>query len=222
ARRRDEWLCCMHVSALTTARNDPRLSEQVCNGEIMTVRHALSAAFAAFIATCAFAHAQSVAPSASVTAGAEALTSGQIRSAVAELEDIMERKYVSPEFARQYASHLRERLAAGAYDGLTDPARLASTLQTELRAVHPDAHLRVNAITPSAAAGPHQSPRPSALDFGDDRWLADRVAYLRINLFTENAADVARMTAIMDRYATARTFIFDLRTCRGGALGTMN
>lgn len=150
-----------------------------------------------------------------------ALDRGAIRGAVNELADMLEHNYVFPDIASQYSERLHARLAEGAYDGLSDPQALADTLDADLRAVHRDAHLRVT-LTEPAEGGPRVGIMPTELDFGDDRWLGDQVAYLRINGLPEDAASVARMRTILDRYADARALIIDLRTCRGGSLEVMD
>lgn len=146
-----------------------------------------------------------------------------IRGAAVELADLMERNYVFPDAAREYAQHLRTRAASGAYDGLSDPEQLAARLQSELRAVHDDAHLRVTVNDGAAqgGAGPHRRAL-SGPAIGNDLWLADGVAYFRINGLPGNEDSIAAMTRIVDQYANARTLIIDARACPGGGLDEMD
>lgn len=152
---------------------------------------------------------------------AQILDRAGIAAAVEELAALMERNYVAPDVAAQYAARLRQRLATGAYDSLSDPAQLADVLETDLNGVHRDIHLRVD-LAQTASGGPQRvRTAPGAEAFGQDRWLADGVAYLRIDILPGEEA-TARMAEILDRYENADTLILDLRTCRGGTLAVMD
>jgi C-terminal processing protease CtpA/Prc len=193
----------------------------------MTLAQALAVAAAALVV--AIGPTQGVLVSSASAQIAEAMDRTSIRAAVGELADLMERNYVFPDAARQYASHLRARAAAGVYDGLTEPTQLAQTLQTELRGVHEDAHLRVtvsDGAEPQHGAGPRivrrgpPSGGPAAIS--DAMWLADGVGYFRINGLPSTDESVAQMTAALDQLEDARTLIIDLRRCPGGALREMD
>lgn len=145
-----------------------------------------------------------------------------IRDAVEELAAMLEERYVSPDVASQYAEHLRTQAVAGAYDGATDPQHLAAQLTGELNSIHRDAHLRV-----TLSGGSEQGRRvlrapPGDEAFGEAQWLADGVAYLRINMIPGDDASEARMAQILDQFAAADALVLDLRTCRGGTLGVMD
>jgi C-terminal processing protease CtpA/Prc len=152
----------------------------------------------------------------------ERLSQSAIRGAVEELAAMLEQRYVFPDVAQQYAEHLRERAASGAYDGTDDPQQLAAQLTGELNSIHRDAHLRV---TLSGGSEPgrralHAPPGDEA--FGEAQWLSPGVAYLRINMLPGDEASETRMAQILDRYASAHALVLDLRTCRGGTLGVMD
>ena len=61
---------------------------------------------------------------------------------VARCADLVAERFVLPQVGGQAAARLRERAAAGAYDGL-DPAALAAALSADLQDVAHDLHLRV-------------------------------------------------------------------------------
>jgi len=153
-------------------------------------------------------------------AQSEAMTRAAVRNAVNELADLLEDYYVFPEHATRYANHLRTRLAAGAYDDLTDPQALASSLQAELRGVHQDAHLRIN-LTEVAARQPNPMRQPDP-NYAQARWLGDNVAYLSINGLPGDEASVQRMRTLLAEYADARALVIDLRRCPGGGGPMMN
>ena len=157
-----------------------------------------------------------VASAQQTAAQGQALTREAIRATALELADMMEASYVFPDQARRYAAHLRQRAGAGAYDALSDAGQLASTLQSELRAVHEDAHLR---ISPTDAAEPAGRMRggPGG-EFVEAQWLADGVAYLRINSLPVSEEAGARMAQVADQFAAANAMIIDVRACPGGGL----
>jgi len=145
-----------------------------------------------------------------------------IRGAVEELAAMLEQRYVFPDTGRQYAEHLRTQAAAGAYDGASDPQQLAAQLSGELNSIHRDAHLRVT-LSGGSEPGRQVLRAPPGDDaFGEAQWLADGVAYLRINMLPGDDAAEARMAQILDQYADADALVLDLRTCRGGTLGVMD
>ncbi|MEZ6022961.1 MAG: S41 family peptidase [Hyphomonadaceae bacterium] len=144
-----------------------------------------------------------------------------IHAAVSELADLMEQSYVFPDIARQYADTLRQRMDTGAYDDLSEPAALAAALQTDLRAVHQDAHLRVGLSEGQQPAG-HVRMMGGEQAFTNDRWLAEGVAYFQINVLPEGEETRAAMAALLDRYESANALIIDLRGCRGGTLDAMD
>lgn len=164
--------------------------------------------------------------SGAATAQSDALQRSEIRAAVSELADLMETSYVFPDVAQRYAAHLRTRLNSGAYDNAADCAALAQSLQTELRGVQDDAHLRITLTGQEATAGPamvRRAPGSGATQaFDEERWLADGVGYFRINMLPPTDEAVNRMGEILDQFETADVLIIDLRTCRGGTLPAMD
>ena len=189
----------------------------------MTLAQALAVAAAALVVA---AGPQSGALVASASAQvAQAMDRASIRAAVSELADLMERNYVFPDAARQYADHLRTRAAAGSYDGLSDPQQLADTLESELNGVHADAHLRIDLAEAQVAAnGPRvrHGPPDSGPAISDAMWLADGVGYLRVNALPSTDESVAQMTRALDQLEDAQTLILDLRRCPGGSLREMD
>lgn len=153
---------------------------------------------------------------------AEPLAPPAIRAAAEELAALLARDYLFPDVGRRYAEALRERAAAGAYDGMSDPAALASAWEGELRAIHADAHLRVLVTDPAAGAPAAMQRLHDLKAFGEARWLGDGVAYLPIQLLPGTEEAVAQMAAFLEEYAGARTLVLDLRACLGGSLPVMD
>ncbi len=164
-------------------------------------------------------------------AGAEALTQTvagaidrvHVRAAVEQLADKMEQSYVFPEVASRYATFLRSQAAQGAYDDIDDAATLAQTLGADLNGLHRDAHLRVTLASPPPTGDAPRIQPPRGEDaFGDDRWLADGVAYIRFTVLPEDQASQRRIGRILDRYADANVLVLDLRRCFGGSTEVMD
>lgn len=88
------------------------------------------------------------------------VTAEEARRTALDLAAKLEEDYVFPDVAKRYGAMLRANVASGAYDGFTSGRELAMRLSADLRAVSPDAHLRVGP-RPSGAgsAGP---PRAEA------------------------------------------------------------
>jgi hypothetical protein len=117
------------------------------------------AAVAALFCIGAGAGAQpSPAPTATPAPGAQpaapqppadiAVTPERARTVATALAGKLEEDYVFPDVAHRYADMLRANVASGAYDGFTSGRALAERLSADLRAVSPDAHLRVRAGPP--------------------------------------------------------------------------
>ncbi len=189
----------------------------------MNLAQSLGVAAAALVMAMS---ASGLAPAQTVSAiAAEArvrLEPSAIRGAVEELAAMLEQRYVFPDVAQQYAEHLRTRAEAGAYDGASDPQQLAAQLEGELNAIHRDAHLRVTLSGGSEPGRRVLRAPPGDEAFGQAQWLADGVAYLRIDMLPGDEASQARMASILDQYANANALILDLRTCRGGTLAVMD
>jgi len=191
----------------------------------MNLAQALGVAAAALVAGL-YPHAGtwgvSTASAQEIAAQSQTLTRAAIRAAAGELADIMAASYVFPEQAERYAAHLRQRAEAGAYDQMTDPAVLASTLQRELRGVHEDAHLRISVAGTTETAGRRIVRGGPAGEFADALWLTNGVAYVRITSLPGGDGVEARMAALLDQYEDASTLIIDVRACPGGTLPAMD
>ena len=152
-------------------------------------------------------------------------TPAQAREIASNLAGELEANFVHPDVGRRYATRLRGRAAAGAYDGLGSREALAQALTQDVQAVAPDNHLHVSPGRPQPlhpAAG-QAAPSGSRLPAMEDaRWLAPGIAYVRFNEFPQDAAITTAADRFMAEHATARTIIFDLRTNRGGWIQQMD
>jgi hypothetical protein len=87
------------------------------------------------------------------------LTAAVRRAVVDTLGARLRRHYVDADTGAMIADRVRQRLAAGAYDTITSPARFAEVLTVDLRSVNGDRHLNVS----YAPGNPGQRPGPQGL-----------------------------------------------------------
>jgi hypothetical protein len=141
-------------------------------------------------------------------------------AAIESLAGKLESAYVEPAVGKQYAAMLRANTAT--YVQITDPTVLAKRLTDDLRAVHPDNHIRVTLGGPEG--GPHRigsgAHRPPAVE--DAKWIADGVAYIKFNMFDGAPETLATLEAFMKEHLDAKAIIFDARTHRGGGPAEMD
>lgn len=153
------------------------------------------------------------------------ITADEARRTALDLAGKLDEAYVFSDVAKRYAAMLRANASSGAYDDIPSGRALADRLTEDLRAVSPDAHLRVTVPEPepvvhNASAGPR--PRFPWKPIEEERWLAPGIAYIRFNVFPGDDSTVAAVRDFMLTHATARTIIFDNRTHHGGGLVEMN
>jgi hypothetical protein len=175
----------------------------------------------AFAAVAPAALAQPQPPAAAVAAAP--LTAAERAAAVETLARELEARYVFPDVAARYAAMLRRNLAAGAYNGFDDPVALGRKVTEDLQAVSPDRHLRLapnEVFQPSARA--MTSGRGQAPEALEEAKMIGDVAYLRFNIFPNDAQVAARARQFLIDHADAKAVILDVRPNRGGGLMVMD
>jgi hypothetical protein len=141
---------------------------------------------------------------------------------------LLERDYVYPETGKRYAAAIRAGITAGRYKTLSGPA-LGEAIDKDVAAVSPDGHLRVRAPEAAAAAAAAPAPgaaapvrRPPKVPVEQAGWIAPGIAFVRFNVFPDDAAVTAQAAKFMTDHADAKAIIFDLRTHNGGGLDQMD
>jgi len=140
---------------------------------------------------------------------------------------LLARDYVYPETGQRYAAAIRAAIEAGRYASLSGDA-LAKAIDEDVNAVSPDGHLRVRppaGSTPAAAApgsGPVRVRPPNLPAIEQPGWIAPGIAYVRFNLFPQDAAVTEAAAKFMTDHADAKAIIFDIRTHRGGGMDQMD
>ncbi|MBN8842462.1 MAG: S41 family peptidase [Sphingomonadales bacterium] len=142
---------------------------------------------------------------------------------------LLERDYVYPDTGKRYAEALRAGIKAGRYKSLSGEA-LGAAIDADVRAVAADGHLRLRvpqdvaraapAHSPGAAPAPApRAPKPPVEQAG---WIAPGIAFVRFNVFPDDAAVTAQAAKFMADHADAKAIIFDIRTHNGGGLEQMD
>jgi hypothetical protein len=166
---------------------------------------ALSAALCALLVFAA-AHAQP--PPATLD---KAARTAVVEAAAKALKD----GYVFPDVGRKAGQAIQDALAAGSYEGITEPEAFAERLTTDLAAVAHDKHLRVSALGGPPPAGPPPLRSESGVVRSD--LLAGNIGYIEIIGFP--GVDVFRepLDRAMAGLAGTRALIIDARRHHGGS-----
>ena len=143
-------------------------------------------------------------------------------AAVRDLANAVEENYVFPETGKKYAEFLRGKLAAGAYASFPDADAFAKQVTDDLRAFHPDGHLRLEVVRPDADGNRQMSGPPTGNDVTKAGWLAPGVAYIDFDGFPGNEATTAKVRDFLATHRDAKTLIIDARHNGGGGLAEMN
>jgi hypothetical protein len=138
---------------------------------------------------------------------------------------LLARDYVYPETGERYAAAIRAAIKAGRYAPLTGE-ELGRAIDADVNAVAPDGHLRLRtplAAPPAGAApGTAPTPRPKKIPVEQPGWIAPGIAFVRFNVFPDDAAVTAEAAKFMADHADAKAIIFDIRTHNGGGLAQMD
>lgn len=172
------------------------------------------------------------------------------RSVVGSLAEQLTRHYVDADTGAMIAKHVRDRLAAGAYDTISSPGRFAEALTVDLRAVNGDRHLNVtyNPGSPGQRPGPEGirmmgpptrgpggpggpgGPPPNAaiaarrtnFSLGRVDILPGNVGYMDIRGFAGSPEVVDAIKSALDYLHNTDAIIFDLRRNGGGSPFSVN
>ena len=153
------------------------------------------------------------------TTGAETDTLDAVtrQEVVERVITIMDAQYVFPAKAADAVAHLRARMSAGAYDGLTDATFFAGTLTRDLQSITGDRHLRVSVPAVEARAPVNAVRAHAPLGISRVELMPDSIGYIEIIAFAGmNDATRDAVQDAMNRVADARALIIDLRRNGGG------
>lgn len=169
------------------------------------------------------------APASQAQAPAETAVDPEERARVVErMGEMLEERYVFPDVAGRCAAALRDALAAGTFDDLSDPEAFAAELTTTLQGVSHDKHMRVRVRPPARVQLEQEAParsRARQLDearrqnYGFERVerLDGNVGYLDMRYFAGTPRARPTAEAAMAFLANADAIIFDMRKNGGGS-----
>lgn len=160
----------------------------------------------------------------------QTLTQDQKRQGVEGLAKMLRARYAIEALAEPAARAVEERLAAGAYDALTDPREFGEAVTRDLQAATKDLHLRFGvAPPPPPVPAPGVAPEPEVaraarvkalretnFGFAKAEILPGNVGYLRVNHFEAPDVAVDTLSGTMAFLANSDAVIVDLRYCSGG------
>jgi C-terminal processing protease CtpA/Prc len=136
---------------------------------------------------------------------------------------------VAADTGEMIARHLRERQAAGAYRGISDPEAFATALTADLRAVNGDRHLRVR--TGQADDGGMRVTRGGPADQAPARpyqfldrveVLPGNVGYLKLDRIPGAQEAFDEVARALRSFEHTDAMIIDLRGSRGGSAQMAN
>jgi len=148
------------------------------------------------------------------------LAPGEGKDVANRLAAMIERQYVLPEVGARYAATLRANAAAGRYDR-GNWKDLCDWLTADLQAVHPDEHIRIN-VGPVPKGDQRAVGAGTLVPTEAGQWAAPGIAYLRLNRFSGQKANVSEIRSFLIAHRSAKTLILDLREHRGGRFEEMD
>jgi hypothetical protein len=180
-----------------------------------------------FITTVALigsATAASFAQEVPKTPAAAPFVAAEAYQALETLAKQLEDNFIYPQVGKAYAEMLRSKVKSDAYSKSTDAAEFAKTVTRDLQAVHPEGHLRLQPPTTDANGKVVPANRPRGV--GKYGWLTPEVAYFSYHGFSGEKEEydkvVAKLRAVLDGFANAKTLIIDARQHPGGGLDDMD
>jgi hypothetical protein len=157
---------------------------------------------------------------AAAPAFAQPLEKAEKQMTVASAGELLAANYIHPDRGHEAQTKISDALAAGAYDGIAEPAAFAQRLTDDLRAVLHDKHVRVSYRGPPPAGATMTRPPPPPPTNGGfvrvDR-LKGNIGYIKLLSFPgPSVFDPAANTAMRD-IADTSALIIDMRDNGGGS-----
>lgn len=152
-------------------------------------------------------------------AQANILDSNARHDVVTKLSDALRDRYVFPEPGQKAANKITRSLAAGEYDGFSDPGAFAARLSADIAVVLHDKHLRIDAMGAPPSSAPDLArtmPRSQAGVVRADR-LSGGVGYIEVIGFPPLPAFKPTVDKAMSALKGSRALIIDDRRNGGGS-----
>lgn len=159
------------------------------------------------------------------------LSSGQITEVVDSLSKALENYYTFPDKGAKMSAYLKNQFKKGIYQHITDPAKLAYRLETDIRKINYDAHLHIN-FDPNVNAPKDLSPeerdkvekeqlqaeKENNFNIRKVEILPGDIGYFRFDGFTPYTEEAKpTLTAALTFLSNTKALIIDLRYNGGGS-----
>ncbi len=158
---------------------------------------------------------------AGASALAQPLEQKEKQAVVTRAGQLLVAQYIDPRRARDAQAKITEALAAGAYDGIADPAAFAQRLTDDLVAALHDKHIFVSSElvpTPPDADATGTTPSPTIGGFARVDRLKGNIGYIRLLSFPMPAIFIPAADEAMRDVAGTDALIIDLRENSGGSV----
>jgi hypothetical protein len=143
------------------------------------------------------------------------------QAVVTRAGELLADQYIYPDRALAAQARINQALAAGAYDGITDPAAFAQSVTDDLRAVLHDKHVRVAYEGPQGqpAASQASASAPPSTEGGFVRVdrLKGNIGYIKLLSFPFPGIFEPAAEAAMRDVAGTDALIIDMRDNGGGS-----
>jgi hypothetical protein len=175
--------------------------------------------FLSLVASPLSANSGQTPPAAPVAAAPAATIDSSVRrDVVAKLSEALRNNYIFPDVGEKAAQKINAALAAGSYDGLSDPNAFAARLSSDVAAVAHDKHMRIMSMSapPPPSGAPMQVPRAEAGITRADM-LSGGVGYIEVVGFPPLPAFKPALDKAMSALKGSRAMIIDDRRNGGGS-----
>jgi hypothetical protein len=145
----------------------------------------------------------------------------------------IERYYFDERLAKQMADAIRSKHTSGGYDSAVTAMQLSTALETDMRAVSRDGHIRVFwSAAPLPGFNPDQPPPPPSEEqlrqarllaqktngfVTDANWLPGNIGYLSLDAFGDPASMKEQLGYAMSMLRHTDALLIDMRTNKGGS-----
>jgi len=150
----------------------------------------------------------------------------EAHQATEKLAAQLEENFIYPDVGKSYANLLRSKVKSGAYSKFSSAEEFAKVVTSDLQAVHPEGHLKLQPPVATVAGVQTAANIERINGVGKSGWLAPGVAYMSFHGFSGNRGEyqsvLTKLREVLDGFSTAKTLIIDARPHLGGALDEMD
>lgn len=170
-------------------------------------------------------------PFPALSQGNPAIDKTTIEKTINKTAKLMSENYVFPDAAKKMGEHIKNKLAAGGYDGITDPFAFCDTLTADLQSISKDKHIRVR-YNPEEIKRMKDAEKDGHNDELEKQFLADlkndnygfvkverlsgNIGYVDFRMFAPAQYSKETVASVMAFLLNTDAIIFDIRKNGGG------